>query len=101
MLFWNFFATLLAAPDIAIPVAVSFVAFFKLTFPVVIFCSTKFDPNEVAASIATFAIILPIPKVVAPSTNSHNKRELNSLTFNCHDYANNLEYCHSKMDSNF
>ena len=70
MLFWNFFATLLAAPDIAIPVAVSFTAFFKLTFPVVIFCSTKFDPNDTAASIATFAATLPITNVAAPTAPS-------------------------------
>ena len=58
---------MLAAPDIAILVAVSTAAFFRLTFPVVIFCSIKFDPNDVAASIATFAAILPIPNVATPT----------------------------------
>ena len=77
MLFWNFFATLLATPDTTIPVAVSTAAFFRLTFPVVIFCSIKFDPNDVATSIATFATILPIPNVATtfntPPTNPPNK----------------------------
>ena len=72
MLLWNFFAIFPAAPDIPIPIAVSFTAFFKLTFPVVIFCSTKFDPNDTAASIATFAAILPIPNVAAPTAPSTN-----------------------------
>ena len=63
---------MLAAPDIAIPVAVSTAAFFRLTFPVVIFCSIKFDPNDVAASIATFATMLPIPNVATPTAHSTN-----------------------------
>ena len=32
----------------------------------------KFDPNDVAASIATFAAILPIPNVTVPTAPSTN-----------------------------